>query len=110
MRPGFDSEKYLEEQSHAILERAAKFGDKLYLEFGGHEHCYCRSTPGRKTLFCNSPKLQRYSAWDLPFPVVLNDYCAHLELSRRGDILTVRAFDSTGEHIDSFPVTRIGTK
>ena len=29
MRPGFDSEKYLEEQSHAILERAAKFGDKL---------------------------------------------------------------------------------
>ncbi len=80
------------------------------LMIGGHEHCYCRSTPGRKTLFCNSPKLQRYSAWDLPFPVVLNDYCAHLELSRRGDILTVRAFDSTGEYIDSFPVTRIGTK
>ena len=32
MRPGFDSEKYLEEQSHAILERAAKFGEKRYLE------------------------------------------------------------------------------
>ena len=32
MRPGFDSEKYLEEQSHAILERAAKFGDKLPTE------------------------------------------------------------------------------
>ena len=39
MRPGFDSEKYLEEQSHAILERAAKFGDKLYLEFGGKLIC-----------------------------------------------------------------------
>lgn len=32
---GFDDEKYLKEQSDAILERVAKFNDKLYLEFGG---------------------------------------------------------------------------
>ena len=32
---GFDTEKYLAEQSQAILERVARFGDKLYLEFGG---------------------------------------------------------------------------
>jgi uncharacterized protein (UPF0371 family) len=32
---GFDNEKYLLEQSAAILDRVAKFGDKLYLEFGG---------------------------------------------------------------------------
>ena len=32
---GFDNEKYLTEQSRAILERVAEFGDKLYLEFGG---------------------------------------------------------------------------
>jgi uncharacterized protein (UPF0371 family) len=32
---GFDNEKYLQEQSTAILDRVAKFGDKLYLEFGG---------------------------------------------------------------------------
>jgi uncharacterized protein (UPF0371 family) len=32
---GFDNEKYLQEQSKAILERAAKFDNKLYLEFGG---------------------------------------------------------------------------
>ena len=32
---GFDNEKYLEEQSRAILERAAQFDNKLYLEFGG---------------------------------------------------------------------------
>ena len=32
---GFDNEKYLNEQSAAIIERAAQFGDKLYLEFGG---------------------------------------------------------------------------
>ncbi len=34
-RPGFDNEKYLTEQSRAILERVERFGDKLYLEFGG---------------------------------------------------------------------------
>ncbi|MGD2295205.1 MAG: DUF1846 domain-containing protein [Candidatus Aminicenantes bacterium] len=32
---GFDNEKYLEEQSAAILERMAKYDNKLYLEFGG---------------------------------------------------------------------------
>jgi len=32
---GFDTGKYLKEQSAAILERVARFGSKLYLEFGG---------------------------------------------------------------------------
>ena len=32
---GFDNQKYLTEQSRAILERVNKFNDKLYLEFGG---------------------------------------------------------------------------
>ncbi len=35
LKPGFDNEKYLTEQSEAILQRVGKFGDKLYLEFGG---------------------------------------------------------------------------
>ncbi len=39
MKCGFDSEKYLQEQSQAILERAGKFDDKLYLEFGGKLIC-----------------------------------------------------------------------
>ncbi len=34
-KKGFDNGKYLEEQSRAILERAEKFGNKLYIEFGG---------------------------------------------------------------------------
>jgi uncharacterized protein (UPF0371 family) len=34
-RTGFDNERYLAEQSAAILERVQRFGDKLYLEFGG---------------------------------------------------------------------------
>lgn len=32
---GFDNEGYLKEQTQAILERVAKFNNKLYLEFGG---------------------------------------------------------------------------
>ncbi|NLL80166.1 MAG: DUF1846 domain-containing protein [Clostridiales bacterium] len=35
MRVGFDNEKYLKMQSEHIMERINKFGDKLYLEFGG---------------------------------------------------------------------------
>jgi uncharacterized protein (UPF0371 family) len=32
---GFDNERYLAEQTTAILERVGRFGNKLYLEFGG---------------------------------------------------------------------------
>ena len=32
---GFDNEKYLSEQTSAILERVNRFSNKLYLEFGG---------------------------------------------------------------------------
>ena len=35
MHQGFDNEKYLEEQTKAILERIGRFDNKLYLEFGG---------------------------------------------------------------------------
>lgn len=35
MRIGFDNDKYLKMQSEYIKERRGKFGDKLYLEFGG---------------------------------------------------------------------------
>jgi uncharacterized protein (UPF0371 family) len=35
MRTGFDNEKYLDQQTREILERVKRFGDKLYLEFGG---------------------------------------------------------------------------
>lgn len=32
---GFDNEKYIKEQTEAILERVKRFDNKLYLEFGG---------------------------------------------------------------------------
>ncbi|MFC1713690.1 DUF1846 domain-containing protein [Candidatus Poribacteria bacterium] len=34
-KKGFDNEKYLKEQTEAILERVNRFDNKLYLEFGG---------------------------------------------------------------------------
>ena len=35
MKIGFDNKKYLTMQSEHIMERIAKFDNKLYLEFGG---------------------------------------------------------------------------
>ena len=35
MKNGFDNDKYLRIQSEHIKERISKFGNKLYLEFGG---------------------------------------------------------------------------
>ena len=45
----FDNEKYLEEQTDAILERIDSFDNKLYLEFGGKllfDHHASRVLPG----------------------------------------------------------------
>ena len=46
---GFDNEKYLREQTHAILDRVNRFNDKLYLEFGGkilYDYHAARVLPG----------------------------------------------------------------
>ena len=48
-KPGFDNEKYLEEQTAAILKRVERFDDKLYLEFGGkllYDYHAARVLPG----------------------------------------------------------------
>ena len=49
MKIGFDNEKYLKEQTSAILERVKKFDNKLYLEFGGkiiYDYHASRVLPG----------------------------------------------------------------
>jgi uncharacterized protein (UPF0371 family) len=49
MKNGFDNEKYLRLQTEAILKRVGKFGDKLYLEFGGkiiYDYHAARVLPG----------------------------------------------------------------
>ncbi|NLP11767.1 DUF1846 domain-containing protein [bacterium] len=46
---GFDNDKYLAEQSAAILHRIGQFGDKLFLEFGGkllYDYHAARVLPG----------------------------------------------------------------
>ena len=51
MKYGFDNEKYLKIQSEHIKERISRFGDKLYLEFGGKlfdDHHASRVLPGFK--------------------------------------------------------------
>jgi uncharacterized protein (UPF0371 family) len=48
-RNGFDSEKYLAEQTAAIIERVKRFENKLYLEFGGkliYDYHAARVLPG----------------------------------------------------------------
>ena len=48
-RIGFDNEAYLKEQSKSILDRAAQFGNKLYIEFGGkiiYDYHAARVLPG----------------------------------------------------------------
>ncbi len=48
-RIGFDNEKYIAEQSAAILQRIERCGDKLFLEFGGkllYDYHAARVLPG----------------------------------------------------------------
>ena len=49
MNTAFDNQAYIELQSRAIMERAARFGNKLYLEVGGkliHDMHAARILPG----------------------------------------------------------------
>ena len=48
-QPGFDNEKYIQEQTTEILKRVNRFNNKLYLEFGGkllYDYHAARVLPG----------------------------------------------------------------
>lgn len=48
-QPGFDNEKYIQEQTNEILKRVDRFNNKLYLEFGGkllYDYHAARVLPG----------------------------------------------------------------
>lgn len=102
--PALDSSRAVFEVIDGILTAPGM----VDLMIGGHEHCYCRNVPGEAKLRCTAPGLKDLPAWEVPFPVVLNDYCAHLKLSRRGATLHVKAFDATGNVVDEFPVEPVG--
>lgn len=82
---GFDNEKYLKEQTAAILDRVAKFGNKLYLEFGGKlcfDYHAARVLPG----YDPNVKIRLLQKLKDKIDIVLSIYAGDIEKGRvRGD-------------------------
>ncbi|MBM3249939.1 MAG: DUF1846 domain-containing protein [Candidatus Omnitrophica bacterium] len=84
-RAGFDNEKYLKEQSAAILDRVKKFNNKLYLEFGGKlcfDYHAARVLPG----YDPNVKIRLLQQLKDKIDIVLAIYAGDIEKGRvRGD-------------------------
>jgi len=84
-KTGFDNEKYLKEQTQAILDRVKKFGNKLYLEFGGKlcfDYHAARVLPG----YDPNVKLRLLQQLKDKLDIVLCIYARDIEKGRlRGD-------------------------
>ncbi|MBM3255001.1 MAG: DUF1846 domain-containing protein [Candidatus Omnitrophica bacterium] len=82
---GFDSEKYLKEQTAAILDRVKKFDNKLYLEFGGKlcfDYHAARVLPG----YDPNVKIRLLQLLKDKIDIVLCIYAGDIEKGRvRGD-------------------------
>ncbi len=82
---GFDNEKYLKEQSLAILKRMEKFDSKLYLEFGGKlcfDYHAARVLPG----YDPNVKIRLLQTLKDKIDIVLCIYAGDIEKGRvRGD-------------------------
>ena len=82
---GFDNEKYLKEQTAAILGRVAEFGNKLYLEFGGKlcfDYHAARVLPG----YDPNVKIRLLQKLKDKIEIVLCIYSGDIEKGRvRGD-------------------------
>jgi len=75
---GFDNQKYLEEQSNAILDRVKQYGDKLYLEFGGkivYDYHASRVLPG----FAPDVKMQLLQKLAKDAEIILCIYAGDIE-------------------------------
>ncbi len=96
---GFDNDKYLKEQTEAILERVERFQGKLYLEFGGKlsfDFHAARVLPG----YDPNVKMRLLQGLKDQIEVVFCVYSADLEEGRiRGDfgitydLATLKAID-----------------
>ncbi len=84
-KTGFDNQKYLKEQTAAILERVKKFGNKLYLEFGGKlcfDHHAERVLPG----YDPNVKIRLLQELKDKLDIILCIYAGDIEKGRvRGD-------------------------
>ena len=82
---GFDNEKYLSEQAAAIASRIEKFGNKLYLEFGGklcHDYHAARVLPG----YDLNVKIRLLQFFKDKVDIILCIYAGDIERGRvRGD-------------------------
>jgi uncharacterized protein (UPF0371 family) len=82
---GFDNERYLKEQTAAILERVTKLGNKLYLEFGGKlcfDYHAARVLPG----YDPNVKISLLQVLKDKIDIVLCVYAGDIEKGRvRGD-------------------------
>jgi uncharacterized protein (UPF0371 family) len=81
----FDNEKYLKEQSEAILSRITNFNGKLYLEFGGkiiHDYHAARVLPG----YDPNVKIRLLQQLKNKMDIILCIYAGDIEKGRiRGD-------------------------
>ncbi|MCX5695785.1 MAG: DUF1846 domain-containing protein [Candidatus Omnitrophica bacterium] len=84
-KAGFDNEKYLKEQTQAIIERVKKFDNKLYLEFGGKlcfDYHAARVLPG----YDPNVKIRLLQSLKDKIDIVLAIYSGDIEKGRvRGD-------------------------
>ena len=114
MRVGFDNEKYLQMQSEHIQERIDKFGDKLYLEFGGKlfdDFHASRVLPG----FEPDSKLRMLMKLSDRAEIVIVINAADIEKNKvRGDLgitydedvqRLIRAFEDRGLYVGSVVMT-----
>ncbi len=112
---GFDNNKYLEMQSMHIRERIAKFGGKLYLEFGGKlfdDFHAARVLPGFKP----DSKLQMLLQLKDDAEIVISINASDIEKNKvRGDLgitydldvmRLIDAFRSVGLYVGSVVLTR----
>ena len=112
---GFDNEAYLKTQSEKIAERIAKFGGKLYLEFGGKlfdDHHASRVLPG----FAPDSKIRMLEKLKDKAEVIIAINAGDIEKNKvRGDLgitydqdvlRLIDAFRGYGLYVSSVVLTR----
>ncbi|MGB3057600.1 MAG: DUF1846 domain-containing protein, partial [Candidatus Omnitrophota bacterium] len=114
-KTGFNNEKYLKEQTQAILDRVKQYNDKLYLEFGGkivYDYHASRVLPG----FAPDVKMQLLERLADKAEIILCIYAGDIERKKmRADFGITYDFDALrmidelrdrGLHIAGVVVTR----
>ena len=117
MKRGFDHDKYVRLQSERIRERIARFGDKLYLEFGGKlfdDYHAARVLPG----FLPDSKINMLTELKDDLEIIIAIYAGDIEHNKvRGDfdisydselLRLIDAFRGKGFYVGGVAITRYG--